>query len=202
MAAASHAPRSVVVSSSSPAAAIATAGCVVDTNTTFVQADPATFRALVQKLTGAPGSGGSAPAPAAPVMRRPKQEERRRAAPARLELARPQPLYYSHHHHRLMHSPVSPMDYAYVMASSSSSSSSSLPSSSSSLSPSPPASSSSCGEVVITKEEEEREEKAIASKGFYLHSSPRSGGAGDGERPKLLPLFPVHSPRSSSFARS
>uniref|UniRef100_A0A0D3G0W0 VQ domain-containing protein n=1 Tax=Oryza barthii TaxID=65489 RepID=A0A0D3G0W0_9ORYZ len=59
MAAASHAPRSVVVSSSSPAAAIATAGCVVDTNTTFVQADPATFRALVQKLTGAPSRGRS-----------------------------------------------------------------------------------------------------------------------------------------------
>uniref|UniRef100_A0A0E0KVX9 VQ domain-containing protein n=1 Tax=Oryza punctata TaxID=4537 RepID=A0A0E0KVX9_ORYPU len=201
MAASSHAPRSVV--SSSPAAVV-TVGCVVDTNTTFVQADPATFRALVQKLTGAPGSG-SKPAQqqpaAAPMMRRPKLQERRRAAPARLELARPQPLYYSHHHHRLMHSPVSPMDYAYVMASSSSSSSS-LPSSSSSLSPSPPASSSSCGVVVITKEEEEREEKAIASKGFYLHSSPRSTGDGDGERPKLLPLFPVHSPRSSSFARS
>ncbi|KAF0890749.1 hypothetical protein E2562_004242 [Oryza meyeriana var. granulata] len=186
-------------------AATAVTGCV-DTNTTFVQADPTTFRALVQKLTGAPGSnrpagektmqgGGVAQQPA--LVRRPKLQERRRAGPARLELARPQPLYYNHHHHRLMHSPVSPMDYAYVMASSSSSS---LSSSSSSLSPSPPASSSSCG-VVITKEEEEREEKAIASKGFYLHSSPRSG-AGDSERPKLLPLFPVHSPRSSSFARS
>ncbi|XP_015691930.2 VQ motif-containing protein 31 [Oryza brachyantha] len=201
---ASHAPRVV---SSSPAAAV-TGGCV-DTNTTFVQADPTTFRALVQKLTGAPGSGktagerrhqgaGVAQAPPQPT-RRPKLQERRRAAPARLELARPQPLYYSHHHHRLMHSPVSPMDYAIVMASSSSCSSLSS-STSSSLSPSPPASSSSCG-VVITKEEEEREEKAIASKGFYLHSSPRTG-AGDGERPKLLPLFPVYSPRSSSLARS
>ncbi|KAG8043719.1 hypothetical protein GUJ93_ZPchr0458g22411 [Zizania palustris] len=177
--------------------AAAAAGCSVDTNTTFVQADPATFRALVQKLTGAPGSkqvlhqggagaGAGAQQQAAPAPRRPKLQERRRAAPARLELLRPQPLYYSHNlHHRLMHSPVSPMD-AYLLASSSSSSS---------LSPSPPASSSSCG-VVITKEEEEREEKAIASKGFYLHASPRSV-AGDGERPKLLPLFPVHSPRSS-----
>jgi hypothetical protein len=56
--------------------------------------------------------------------------------------------------------------------------------------------------VVISKEEEEREEKAIASKAFYLHSSPRStgGAGGDAERPKLLPLFPVHSPRSSSIA--
>uniref|UniRef100_J3M1Z9 VQ domain-containing protein n=1 Tax=Oryza brachyantha TaxID=4533 RepID=J3M1Z9_ORYBR len=183
---ASHAPRVV---SSSPAAAV-TGGCV-DTNTTFVQADPTTFRALVQKLTGAPGSGKTA------GERRPGCRSGAGAAAA--ELARPQPLYYSHHHHRLMHSPVSPMDYAIVMASSSSCSSLSS-STSSSLSPSPPASSSSCG-VVITKEEEEREEKAIASKGFYLHSSPRTG-AGDGERPKLLPLFPVYSPRSSSLARS
>jgi hypothetical protein len=76
------------------------------------------------------------------------------------------------------HSPVSPMD-AYVQAAASSSS----------LSPSPRG-------VVISKEEEEREEMAIASKAFYLHSSPRSAG----ERPKLLPLFPVHSPRSSFLA--
>ncbi|KAL5214781.1 hypothetical protein ABZP36_003933 [Zizania latifolia] len=179
----------------------------VDTDMTFVQADPATFRALVQKLTGVPGrkpaaekvlqaQGDAAVAQQQAPPRRPKLKERRRAALTRLELLRPLPLHYSHHHHRLMPSPVSPMD-AYFLASSSSTS---LPSSSSSLSPSPPASSSSCG-VVITKEEEEREEKAIASKGFYLHASPRSA-AGDGERPKLLPLFPVHSSRSSSLARS
>ncbi|XP_062185437.1 VQ motif-containing protein 11-like [Phragmites australis] len=165
----------------------------MDANTTFVQADPATFRALVQKLTGAPAERQEvatvAHAPPAPPPRRPKLKERRRAAPARLELARPQSFYY--YHHGLMHSPVSPMD-AYVLASSSSSPSLS---SSSSLSPSPH-SSSSRG-VVISKEEEEREEKAIACKRFYLHSSPRGGGDGDGERPKLLPLFPVHSPRSS-----
>uniref|UniRef100_A0A453D8L7 VQ domain-containing protein n=1 Tax=Aegilops tauschii subsp. strangulata TaxID=200361 RepID=A0A453D8L7_AEGTS len=173
-------------------------GCVdVDANTTFVQADPATFRALVQRLTGA---AGAAMVPVVP-MRRPKLQERRRAAPARLELARPQPFYYHHghqhhhhhhhqHHHGVMqYSPVSTMDYARVS------------SSASSPSPSPP-SSCSCG-VVISQEEVEREEKAIASKAFYLHSSPRAapGAGGDAaERPKLLPLFPVHSPRSSSFA--
>ncbi|XP_062226923.1 VQ motif-containing protein 11 [Phragmites australis] len=165
----------------------------MDANTTFVQADPATFRALVQKLTGAPGGTPAEKQEVvmtvahAPPPRRPKLQERRRAVPARLELTRRQSFYY-HHHHGLVHSPVSPMD-AYLLASSSSSPSLS---SSSSMSPSTH-SSSSCG-VVISKEEEEREEKAIASKGFYLHSSPRSGG--DGERPKLLPLFPVHSPRS------
>ncbi|ONK81929.1 uncharacterized protein A4U43_C01F34370 [Asparagus officinalis] len=37
------------------------------------------------------------------------------------------------------------------------------------------------------------EEKAIAEKGFYLHPSPRSA-----EPPRLLPLFPVTSPRNQS----
>lgn len=185
----------------------AAASCV-DANTTFVQADPATFRALVQKLTGAPEMAAEKPQephpeqdaavtvtqapPPAPLPRRPKLQERRRAAPPRLELVRPhrQAFHYYHHHHhsQFMHSPVSPMD-AYVLASSSSPSLSS----SSSMSPSPRG-------VMISKEEEEREEKAIASKAFYLHSpSPRSAAA-DGDRPKLLPLFPVHSPRSSFFA--
>jgi len=199
------------------------AGCA-DANTTFVQADPATFRALVQKLTGAPGGAPAekkqqeeavmttvaqqqqqqhAPPPPPPP-RRPKLQERRRAAPARLELARPHPsassfYFYHHRGHGLMHSPVSPMD-AYVLQASSSSSPSPL-SSSSSMSPSPHSSSPSCGGVVvISKEEEEREEKAIASKGFYLHASPRGAAAGDGDRPKLLPLFPVHSPRSAYYA--
>ncbi|PAN40417.1 hypothetical protein PAHAL_7G313600 [Panicum hallii] len=197
----------------------AAAGCA-DANTTFVQADPATFRALVQKLTGAPGGTTAAPAEkqqqqqeeavttvaqqqqqqAPPPPRRPKLQERRRAAPARLELARPHPsassfYFYHHRGHGLMHSPVSPMD-AYVLATSSSSPSPLSSSSSMTLSPH---SSPSCGGVVISKEEEEREEKAIASKGFYLHASPR-GAAGDAERPKLLPLFPVHSPRSAYYA--
>ncbi|XAR56535.1 hypothetical protein NMG60_11037062 [Bertholletia excelsa] len=37
------------------------------------------------------------------------------------------------------------------------------------------------------------EEKAIAEKGFYLHPSPRASGSGP--EPRLLPLFPVTSPR-------
>lgn len=214
----------------------AAATCVVDANTTFVQADPTTFRALVQKLTGAaPADGATAeklpPKPhddeaaavtvahaPPPPPRRPKLQERRRAAPARLELSPPQlpsspssSFYYYHHHahahgahahhhaHGLMHSPVSPMD-AYVALAAASSASPSL-SSSSSMTPSPHSSSPSCGGavVMISREEEEREEKAIASKGFYLHASPR--GSGDGDRPKLLPLFPVHSPRINELRR-
>ncbi|KAL9661188.1 hypothetical protein QQ045_026010 [Rhodiola kirilowii] len=40
------------------------------------------------------------------------------------------------------------------------------------------------------------EEKAIAEKGFYLHSSPRQS------EPKLLPLFPVTSPKLSGSSSS
>ncbi|CAN6250383.1 unnamed protein product [Urochloa humidicola] len=197
----------------------AAAASCSDPNTTFVQADPATFRALVQKLTGAPStttaSAEKKPPPSprqeeaaamtiaqhAPPPRRPKLQERRRAAPARLELARPHPssassFYYYHHHGvmQMQHSPVSPMD-AYVLAASSPSPLSSC----SSMTPSPHSPSCGGGVVVISKEEEEREEKAIASKGFYLHASPRGAAA---EQPKLLPLFPVHSPRSAYYYAS
>ncbi|CAA0816319.1 VQ motif-containing protein 4 [Striga hermonthica] len=40
------------------------------------------------------------------------------------------------------------------------------------------------------------EDRAIAEKKFYFHPSPRAVAAGDAE-PKLLPLFPVTSPRIS-----
>lgn len=40
------------------------------------------------------------------------------------------------------------------------------------------------------------EERAIAEKGFYLHPSPRASTPGATE-PRLLPLFPVTSPRVS-----
>nr|ACG43703.1 DNA-binding WRKY [Zea mays] len=187
---------------------VAREAAAVDANTTFVQADPATFRALVQKLTGAaPAAGGTTTATAtapkqeddddaaavtvAHAPRRPKLQERRRAAPARLELSPASASLYCYHHHSryghglIMHSPVSPMDAYMVLAAS--------------ASPSPSPSPSSGGAVVtISREEEEREEKAIASKGFYLHASPRGG---DGDRPRLLPLFPVHSPRISELRR-
>ncbi|MFS8023162.1 putative VQ motif-containing protein/13/19/31/33 [Helianthus anomalus] len=42
----------------------------------------------------------------------------------------------------------------------------------------------------------EAEDKAIAKKGFYLHPSPVSTPGRDSE-PRLLPLFPVTSPRVS-----
>ncbi|WOL02062.1 VQ motif-containing protein 4-like [Canna indica] len=45
------------------------------------------------------------------------------------------------------------------------------------------------------------EDRAIAEKGFYLHPSPRAG-RGDGQPPRLLPLFPVISPRAAANSSS
>lgn len=94
-------------------------------------------------------------------------------------------------------SPVSTIDYAFFLASSSSPPLSSL-------TLSPPTSSfariARGPTVVLSKEEEEREEKAIAEKGFYLHHSPRGGE--NGAKPKLLPLFPVLSPKAMGFSSS
>ncbi|RRT69055.1 hypothetical protein B296_00024539 [Ensete ventricosum] len=41
------------------------------------------------------------------------------------------------------------------------------------------------------------EDRAIAEKGFYLHPSPRTARR-DGQPPRLLPLFPVTSPKAAS----
>ncbi|KAF6158093.1 hypothetical protein GIB67_014887 [Kingdonia uniflora] len=46
------------------------------------------------------------------------------------------------------------------------------------------------------------EERAIAEKGFYLHPSPLSTPRGGGDPPELLPLFPLQSPRDSSNSNS
>jgi hypothetical protein len=87
-------------------------------------------------------------------------------------------------------SPVSTIDYAYFLASNSPLASSI----------SPPSFDKIVGPtVVLTKEEEEREEKAIAQKGFYLHHSPRGE---NGAKPKLLPLFPVLSPKAIGLSSS
>ncbi|OMO65215.1 VQ motif-containing protein [Corchorus olitorius] len=51
------------------------------------------------------------------------------------------------------------------------------------------------------KLDKEAEEKAIKEKGFYLHPSPRASTPRDSE-PRLLPLFPVTSPRVSGSSSS
>ncbi|XP_057967788.1 VQ motif-containing protein 11-like [Malania oleifera] len=152
--------------------------CYDSSNTTFVQADPSTFRAVVQRLTGAAADDPSAerlpvtvPArhaaakPAAGEMgpRRPpfKLHERRQSV-RNLEIKHRSFLGFGGGE-TVMASPVSPFD----------------------------AFSGAGGSPKTPSEEEER---AIAEKGFYLHpisplNTPR------GSEPALLPLFPLQSPR-------
>ncbi|XP_077236697.1 VQ motif-containing protein 11-like [Tasmannia lanceolata] len=156
-------------------------------STTFVQADPSTFRALVQKLTGpnedssgkllpvtvpARLVGKSVSADMGPRRSTFKLQERRQTMKMLgLKLGSIQQRNIKGE--ALLVSPISPLDFF-------------------SFSPktpiSPPSSSSSCSSWDVLKEE-----KAISEKGFYLHpSTPRSS------KPELLPLFPLHSPGESS----
>ncbi|RRT52187.1 hypothetical protein GW17_00050181 [Ensete ventricosum] len=170
-------------------------------NTTYVHADPANFRALVQRLTGPAGNYSSvhklpvASPAAAPTVgsKRQKLQERRRAS-TKLEIDIGHSLYRTstttrcyrpHHHHcsnttvswrngdevGLLLSPISTIDSCLLA--------------------------SSASPTTATKGEEE--ERAIAEKGFYLHPSP---GSNNGDPPKLLPLFPLHSPKNYSVSSS
>lgn len=162
--------------------------------TTFVQADPSTFRALVQKLTGAtPDTKHPVTVPARPSLRsvsadmgprRPAfklQERRQSMRKLEIALATP-PLQYPACRNlkgeMLLVSPVSPLDHLF------------------SFSPRTPT--SPCLSSSASWEEEE--ERAIAEKGFYLHPSPLNTPR-NGE-PELLPLFPLHSPRDSFTSSS
>ncbi|KAJ3677248.1 hypothetical protein LUZ60_002972 [Juncus effusus] len=166
----------------------------VISSTIYVQAEPSTFKDLVQKLTGAPNKSPrnlliSSPLPSS---KRPKLQERRRSMklPARLEIpftTRLQfvPQYYKPIKDPLIMSPISTMDFSFCFSFSSPLSS-----------PSPNSFAKIDGPTaVLSKEEEEREEKIIKEKGFYLHNSPRGV---NGIKPKLLPLFPVDSTSSSA----
>ncbi|XP_042055700.1 VQ motif-containing protein 11-like [Salvia splendens] len=137
-------------------------------NTTFVQADPSTFRAVVQRLTGASSAGKPISGNIGP--RRPafKLHERRPTA-RKLEIKLGGGALHSPARcHRsfagegaVAASPVSPLEYLAARGS-----------------PRSP------------------EERAIAEKGFYFHPSPLSTPRGS-DPPELLPLFPLHSPRDN-----
>ncbi|XP_065867997.1 VQ motif-containing protein 11 [Euphorbia lathyris] len=146
-------------------------------NTTFVQADPSTFRTIVQKLTGAPDdpsaqklpiSHSNRPLPV-PGPKRPafKLNERRQSAKnLQINLINNNNSMFQFRQQRggshLLVSPVSTLDFI-----------------ASRMSPRSP-----CDE----------EERAIAEKGFYLHPiSPLCTPRG-AEPPELLPLFPLRSP--------
>ncbi|XP_019159944.1 PREDICTED: VQ motif-containing protein 11 [Ipomoea nil] len=165
-------------------------------STTFVQADPSNFRAVVQRLTGA---AQKFPVAAPPRFagktnsgemgpRRPafKLHERRQAA-RKLEISlsgggggggglplllspsatRPLPQHRGFNAAEMvMASPVSPLEML------------------------------GRGTPRTPKSPMEEEERAIAEKGFYLHPSPLSTPRnGRSDPPELLPLFPLQSPR-------
>ncbi|XP_059459033.1 VQ motif-containing protein 11-like [Corylus avellana] len=162
-------------------------------NTTFVQADPSTFRAVVQRLTGAPDDPSAQklpltgkPKPAGTISaaemgpRKPafKLHERRHAT-KKLELDIDHSTAFNKHCmgranfnnlgpsgpplRPMIFSPVSPLEF-YAR-----------------------------GSPRTPREVEEEEERAIAEKGFYLHPSPLSTPRGS-DPPELLPLFPLQSP--------
>ncbi|XP_075480152.1 VQ motif-containing protein 11-like [Primulina tabacum] len=152
-------------------------------NTTFVQADPSTFRAVVQRLTGKEASAEMGP-------RRPqfKLHERRPTAARKLEIklnkninggsnvsaatllhspfSSPRSLHRNFlMEHKVMVSPVSPLEYLAAR-----------------------------GGTNTPRPSVEDEERLIAEKGYYLHPSPLSTPRGS-DPPELLPLFPLLSPR-------
>ncbi|KAL2234592.1 VQ motif-containing protein 11 [Sesamum indicum] len=146
-------------------------GYEFDPNTTFVQADPSTFRAVVQRLTGVAGEklAGKPNSSCEMGPRRPafKLHERRPTA-RKLEIklnnnngAAALHSPSSARNRTVMASPVSPLDYLAARS---------------------------------PKSPMEEEERAIAEKGFYLHPSLSSTPRGS-DPPELLPLFPLHSPR-------
>ncbi|XP_022777119.1 VQ motif-containing protein 11-like [Durio zibethinus] len=161
----------------------------VSTNTTFVQADPSTFRTIVQQLTGAsddpsspklPLTHPARPAAASDIgPKKPvfKLHERRRAM-KKLEIKLnnnnigkneyPSDFFFVRKRGSFLVSPVSTLDFW-----------------------------SRGGSESTRSLVEEEEEKAIAEKGFYLHPSPLNTPRA-GAEPELLPLFPLHTPKESS----
>lgn len=169
--------------------------------TTFVQADPNTFKDLVQKLTGSSGDTEKLPVtlptrlsskPSFPVdptgpRRSPFKLQDRRQTMRKLEIKLslatigggsgtvPVPGYQYHLSPRQIHWVDSPIPSPVTPLGSESV----FVPSSGSPSPSSPA--------VL------EEERAIADKGFYLHPSPLSTPRAS-EPPELLNLFPLTSP--------
>ncbi|XP_058211090.1 VQ motif-containing protein 4-like [Rhododendron vialii] len=159
--------------------------------TTFVQADPNTFKQVVQMLTGSPDTANLASKHPDPP------QSRNHIPPIKKQGFK---LYERRNSHNLRNGLViSPL------VSGSGHNSGFSPRSKEILSPSIlnfpglvlspvtplveyPSSDSSSPSV--------EEDKAIAEKGFYLHPSPRASAGGS--EPRLLPLFPVTSPRVSN----
>ncbi|KAJ4768457.1 VQ motif-containing protein [Rhynchospora pubera] len=152
--------------------------------TTFVQADSASFKQVVQMLTGST-SCNTTSCKSPPINNRgptgPKKPSfklyERRGSLKNLKSISPLvptgPAFFSPRAQPDVLSP-SILDFPSLV-----------------LSPVTPLSPSLASPAMVVNKMEE--DKAIAEKGFYLHPSPRGA-----EPPQLLPLFPMTSPRVSS----
>ncbi|KAJ4821198.1 VQ motif-containing protein [Rhynchospora pubera] len=152
--------------------------------TTFVQADSASFKQVVQMLTGST-SCNTTSCKSPPINNRgptgPKKPSfklyERRGSLKNLKSISPLvptgPAFFSPRAQPDVLSP-SILDFPSLV-----------------LSPVTPLSPSLASPAMVVNKMEE--DKAIAEKGFYLHPSPRGA-----EPPRLLPLFPMTSPRVSS----
>ncbi|KAH0687378.1 hypothetical protein KY285_017941 [Solanum tuberosum] len=149
-------------------------------NTTFVQADPSNFRAVVQRLTGATQDSSSVKLPVTGPRRSAFKLHERRQSARKLEI--------------MLNNGGS-----FGVGSPSSSPSSSARKRSFLTSPISPLEMLTRGSPRSPMEVEE--EKAIAEKGFYLHPSPLSTPRG-AEPPELLPLFPLQSPTATNNSSS
>ncbi|KAF8050093.1 hypothetical protein N665_2045s0007 [Sinapis alba] len=141
-----------------------------DPNTMFVQADPSSFRNIVQKLTGAPPELSTAQhkLPLTPKKQAFKLHERRHSSSKKMELKINNDSCGQFNRGFLV-SPVSHLDPFWTRV--------------------------SPHESVLENHHatpEKEEQKAIAEKGFYFLPSPRSSAE---PAPELLPLFPLPSPQ-------
>ncbi|KAG6501909.1 VQ motif-containing protein 4-like [Zingiber officinale] len=169
--------------------------------TTFVLADAASFKQVVQMLTGTAETAAAASlkAPVAPAFKAPgpkrpafKLYERRNSLRNLNHLS---PLALTTLSHSSPNSPAagfSPRRQPEIL------SPSMLDFPSLALSPVTPLSPDPFNRPLHPNSEAAKwaEDRAIAEKGFYLHPSPRASTAT--EPPQLLPLFPVTSPKFSS----
>ncbi|KAK4755843.1 hypothetical protein SAY87_009600 [Trapa incisa] len=157
-------------------------------STTFIQADTATFRRLVQQLTGVAGDPSEASAVRLHPRLSPKvsnlrsspafklQDRRKHASQSKqLEIK----LGLSALDHPLRRHPVGSPGLSPVT-------------------PLGPDSAFLWGANYMESPIVSEEEKAIAEKGFYLHASPTTTPRGS-EPPELLPLFPVTSPQQDKL---
>nr|WRI02142.1 VQ-motif-containing protein 11 [Paeonia ostii] len=166
-------------------------------NTTYVQADPSTFRAVVQKLTGAPEDPSTQKLPVSHSSRLTNK------LPTAGEIGPRKPAFKLHERRQS----VKKLEINLNHGGGGGSSSITSPSYARSFV-------GFGGEMVLVspvshfdlfcrgspRTPKEEEEKAIAEKGFYLHPNPLSTPRGS--EPELLPLFPVRSPRDHNDSSS